>query len=63
MGRVLRLFHLAGVFTAQWGIGLPVDGFQAAGPGEVSAFRAAMGVFLACGVLSYGYFLVAKDNS
>ena len=65
-GRALSAFNLvifSGVFTVQWGIGLLIDGFQTAGLAEVSAFRAAVGVFLACSALSYGYFLVAKDNS
>jgi hypothetical protein len=30
---------------------------------ELASFRAAMAVFLACSVISYGYFLLAKDNS
>ncbi|HSV36362.1 MAG TPA: MFS transporter [Ramlibacter sp.] len=65
-GRALSAYNLvifAGVFVMQWGIGLLVDGFGAAGLGEVSSFRAAMVVFLACSVISYGYFRLAKDNS
>ena len=65
-GRALSAYNLvifAGVFVMQWGIGLLVDGFLAAGLGEVASFRAAMAVFLACSVISYGYFLLAKDNS
>ena len=65
-GRGLSAYNLvifAGVFVIQWGIGLLIDGFMAAGLGEVASFRAAMAVFLACSVMSYGYFLLAKDNS
>ncbi len=65
-GRALSAYNLvifAGVFVMQWGIGLLVDGFQAAGLEVVGSFRAAMGVFLAFSVLSYGYFMLAKDNS
>ena len=65
-GRALTAYNLVifgGVFMLQWGIGLLIDGFSAAGLAEVSAFRAAMAVFLACSAASYGYFLVAKDNS
>jgi hypothetical protein len=65
-GRALSAYNLVifgGVFVVQWGIGLLIDGFKATGVAEVSAFRAAMGVFLFCSVMSYAYFLLAKDNS
>lgn len=65
-GRALSAYNLvifAGVFVIQWGIGLLVDAFAAAGLGEVDSFRAAMSVFLACCVMSYGHFMLAKDNS
>jgi predicted MFS family arabinose efflux permease len=65
-GRALSAYNLvifAGVFVIQWGIGLLIDGFQAAGLGEVASFRSAMAVFLGCSVMSYGYFMLAKDNS
>ena len=65
-GRALSAYNLvifAGVFVIQWGIGLLIDGFQAAGLAEVASFRAAMAVFLGCSVMSYGYFMLAKDNS
>jgi len=65
-GRALSAYNLvifAGVFVIQWGIGLLIDGFQAAGLAEVASFRAAMAVFLGCSVMSYGYFVLAKDNS
>ncbi len=65
-GRGLSAFNLvifAGVFVMQWGIGLLIDAFRAAGMGEVASFRSAMAVFLGCSVISYGYFVLAKDNS
>lgn len=65
-GRALSAYNLvlfAGVFVIQWGIGLLVDAFGAAGFSEIGSFRAAMAVLLGCSVLSYGYFLLAKDNS
>lgn len=65
-GRALSAYNLvifAGVFVIQWGIGLLIDAFSAVGFSEIGSFRAAMAVFLACSVLSYGYFLLAKDNS
>ncbi len=65
-GRALSAYNLvifSGVFTVQWGIGLLVDGFSAAGLGEIDAFRAAMAVFLACSMAAYGYFLLAKSHN
>ena len=65
-GRALSAYNLvvfAGVFVLQWGIGLLIDGFGALGLSELSSFRLAMAVFLACSVMSYGYFILAKDNS
>ncbi len=65
-GRALSAYNLVifgGVFVVQWGIGLLIDGFAAAGLGTVDAFRAAMAVFLACSAGSYGYFMLAnRDN-
>lgn len=65
-GRALSAYNLvifAGVFVVQWGIGLLVDAFGAAGFGTVGAFRAAMGVFLALSMASYGYFLLARPDN
>jgi predicted MFS family arabinose efflux permease len=65
-GRALSAYNLVvfgGVFVVQWAIGLLVDGFLAAGLTEVGAFRGSMSVFLACIMLSYAYFVLAKDNS
>lgn len=65
-GRALSAYNLVifgGVFSLQWGIGLAVDAFLAAGLGTVDAFRAAMGVFLACCLGAYGYFMLAKSHN
>ena len=65
-GRALSAYNLvifAGVFVVQWGIGLLIDGFKAAGLGEVAAFQAAFGVFMASCIASYGYFLSAKPHN
>jgi len=65
-GRALSAYNLVifiGVFVVQWGIGLLIDGFGAVGWSEQASFRGAMAVFLAAGILSYGWFLRAADNS
>jgi len=65
-GRALSAYNLvifSGVFVIQWGIGLLIDGFAAAGMPPAGAFETALAVFGACCVMSYGYFLLAKDNS
>jgi hypothetical protein len=65
-GRALSAYNLViflGVFVVQWGIGLLIDAFRAAGLQEIAAFRAAFAVFLAFSVLSYGYFLQGKSHN
>ena len=66
-GRALSAYNLvvfAGVFVAQWSLGLLIDGFAALGLGQVASFQTAMAVFLCCSVAAYGYFLsVNADNS
>ncbi|MBA3773422.1 MAG: MFS transporter [Ramlibacter sp.] len=65
-GRALSAYNLVvfgGVFIVQWGIGLLLDGFAAAGLDEIASFRAALGVFLACCVASYGYFMLARPDN
>jgi MFS family permease len=65
-GRALSAYNLViflGVFVVQWGIGLLIDAFAAAGWSEVGAFRAAFSVFLATSVLSYGYFLWSRSHN
>ena len=65
-GRALSAYNLvifSGVFVVQWGIGLLIDGFAAAGLDTVDAFRSAIAVFLACSTASYGHFMLAtRDN-
>ena len=66
-GRALSAYNLlifAGIFVVQWGIGLLVDAFKAAGLSEVACFQAAMSVYLCCCAASYAYFRWVKaDNS
>lgn len=70
-GRALSGYNLvifAGVFVMQWGIGLLIDVFRAAGLGEVASFQAALAVFLCCCLASYACFIGIKadptrDNS
>ncbi|MBN9410523.1 MAG: MFS transporter [Burkholderiales bacterium] len=65
-GRALSAFNLvifAGVFVVQWGVGLAIDGFQAAGLSTLDAFRAAMGVFLACCVASWAWLFAAPPHN
>lgn len=65
-GRALSAFNLVifiGVFVVQWGIGLLIDAFRAAGWAEVSAFRAAFAIFLATSVLSYAWFLWSNSHN
>ena len=59
-GRALSAYNLvifAGVFVVQWGIGLAVDAFAALGMDTVPSFQAAMGLFLACNVSAYAWFM------
>ena len=65
-GRALSAYNLVlflGVFVVQWGMGLMIDGFKAEGLQEPQAFQAAMAVFFACCLASYGYFLKHKSDS
>ncbi|CAN7496462.1 MFS transporter [Acidovorax sp. LjRoot117] len=60
-GRALSAYNLvifAGVFVVQWGIGLAVDAFAALGMDTVPSFQAAMGLFLACNVSAYAWFML-----
>jgi hypothetical protein len=62
-GRALSAFNLVifcGVFTVQWGVGLLIDSFKAAGWAEASAYQGAMAVYGLCCVVSYLYLWVAK---
>ena len=63
-GRALSAYNLmifAGVFVVQWGIGLLIDAFAAAGLGQVASFQAAMAVFLACCVAAYAWFASLRN--
>ena len=66
-GRALSAYNLvifSGVFVTQWGIGLLIDAFAAAGLTLVGSYQAAMGVILCCCLASYAYFLSSSaDNS
>ena len=68
-GRALSGYNLvifSGVFVVQWGIGLLIDAFRAAGLSQTVSFQGAMGVFLCCCTASYLYFVssatVKVDN-
>ena len=65
-GRAMSAFNLvifAGVFVAQWGLGLLIDGFAAMGLAQVASFQAAMAVYLCCALAAYSYFVsVNADN-
>lgn len=65
-GRALSAYNLvifAGVFVAQWGIGLLIDGFAALGWAQVAAMRAAFGVYLLLCVLAYLHFLLTPSHN
>jgi len=66
-GRALSAYNLvvfAGVFVAQWSLGLLIDGFAALGLAQVASFQAALAVYLCCCIAAYGCFLGMKaDNS
>ena len=59
-GRALSAYNLvifAGVFVLQWGLGLCIDAFRAAGWERVSAYRGAFALLAGCCALSYLWFL------
>jgi hypothetical protein len=65
-GRALSAFNLViclGVFVVQWSIGLMIDALGFLGLARPVAFQLAMGVFLACCLVSYGYFLRAAGHN
>jgi len=65
-GRALSAYNLvifAGVFAVQWGIGLLIDVFAAAGRTQAQAFQGALGVFLLLNLGSYIYFLAARRHN
>jgi MFS family permease len=59
-GRALSAFNLVvfcGVFVLQWGIGLVIDALRSRGFSDSDSFRVAFGVFGACCLLSYLWYL------
>lgn len=59
-GRALSAYNLViflGVFVVQWGVGLAVDGFAAAGLGTVAAYQSGMALFLVCNGGAYAWFV------
>lgn len=59
-GRALSAYNLVvflGVFVVQWGVGLAVDGFVAAGLSTVAAYQSGMALFLACNGGAYAWFV------
>lgn len=65
-GRALSAYNLlifAGVFALQWGIGIAVDQFRAAGWSAVSAYRGAFALLLACQSLGYLWFLLRSGRT
>ncbi|WP_298932722.1 MFS transporter [uncultured Ramlibacter sp.] len=65
-GRALSAYNLVifgGVFLMQWGMGVAIDAFAAAGLDTVASFRAAMALFLACSVAAYGWFMAAQRHN
>ena len=63
-GRALSAYNLVmflGVFVVQWSMGLLIDGFTSWGWALVPSYQGAMGVFMTCCVLAYGFFLSRKS--
>jgi predicted MFS family arabinose efflux permease len=59
-GRALSAYNLvvfAGVFAVQWGLGLGIDAFRAAGFDRLSAYRGAFALLAVCCALAYLWFL------
>lgn len=64
-GRVNTALNLAvfiGAFALQWGVGLAVDGLQAAGMTAPQAFRATFAGVLALQAACYGWYLVSGEK-
>jgi MFS family permease len=65
-GRALSAYNLvifAGVFAVQWGVGLMIDGFRAAGWSQTQAYQGALAICLVLNLCSYVYFLAAKSHN
>lgn len=64
-GRALSAYNLvifAGVFAAQWGIGVAVDALRAAGWSTVSAYRGAFALWGCCGAASALWFALRRTR-
>lgn len=62
-GRALSAFNLvifSGVFCVQWGIGLAIDAFGAAGWSPPASFRGAIGIFGGWCVLAQSWFVLRQ---
>ena len=66
-GKALCAYNLViflGIFVVQWGLGLMIDAFAAAGLAIENSYRGAFLVDMCCCGGAYLYFLFAKgDNS
>ena len=66
-GKALCAYTLViflGIFVVQWGLGLMIDAFTAAGFSQEDSYRGAFLVDMCCCAGAYLYFLLAKgDNS
>jgi MFS family permease len=65
-GRALSAYNLVifvGVFIVQWGLGLAIDAFRAAGHDVVSAYQGAFALLVGCCLLSYLWFLWQDDRA
>lgn len=65
-GRALSAYNLVifgGAFALQWGLGVAIDAFRAAGLNNVSAYRGSFALLAVCCVLSYLWFLWRYDRT
>ena len=66
VGRALSAYNLvifSGVFVLQWGMGLAIDLFRAAGWSVVSAYQGAFALLGGCCTLAYVWFLWCDDSA
>jgi len=64
-GRALTAYNLmlfAGVFAVQWGVGLIIDQFRAAGWAEAAAYQGGMAVFGMVSLLCCVHFCLYRDE-
>jgi MFS family permease len=65
-GKALCAYNLViflGIFAVQWGLGLMIDAFGAAGFAQEDSYKAAFFVDLCCCSVAFLYFLMAKDDN